>query len=105
LEAERCHRQDSSQCERVAWSPGRQRSPVPASQRRVRLHRPSFSRLSREKRLGLALEVGGLLGLLVGALAGAVALLLRFALLLLEPSFAAQRGVVGEVAGGLLRPA
>ena len=51
---------------------------------------------------GLALQVGDLLGLRVGALLVARELVLGLALALLLASLAAQRRVVGDVAGGLL---
>lgn len=54
---------------------------------------------------GLALEVGDLFGLFLGALLVLGQLLLGLSLSLLLTAFAPQRRVVGEVAGGLLDPA
>src|SRR5680860_207293 len=80
--------------------------PRPRGRRRGRAARSTRAAalLSAAAGSGLALEVSRLLGLFVGALAGPVALLLLLALLLLVFALAAQRGVVGEVAGGLLGP-
>src|SRR6476660_10233838 len=63
---------------------------------------PSGSGSEYDPELGLALEVGDLVGLVVGALLMAGHLILGLALALLPPTLAAQRRIARQVACSLL---